>query len=167
MDNNNPYQTPQAEIANADAPAGTAELASRWARLGASILDTLIMLAISLPIMFLTGMFDQIMQGKQPGITYSLVMFVISLAAFALIHGKFLIDRGQTLGKMAVGIKIVDLDGNIPALQQYLKRYAVFFVPGQVPLVGQLFSIVNVLFIFGKQKRCIHDLAGGTRVIKA
>ncbi len=163
----NPYQTPSAEVTPTDIAGVDAQLASRWARLGASIIDTVIMMAITIPVMMVSGVFTDAMSGKQPGLMFSLMMLVISLVAFVLIHGKFLIDRGQTIGKMAVGIKIVDLNGNIPSVGDYLKRYAVFFLPAQVPLIGSLFAIVNVLFIFGKEKRCIHDLAAGTRVLNA
>jgi len=31
--------------------------------------------------------------------------------------------------------------------------------------VGQILSTLNILFIFGKNKRCVHDIAAGTKVV--
>jgi len=35
----------------------------------------------------------------------------------------------------------------------------------QVPQVGGLIGLVDILFIFGKERRCLHDLLAGTRVV--
>ena len=144
------------------------ELASRWKRLWASLLDSLILMLIILPVMYFTGGFEGVSAGVQPSMGYSLLMGLFGLIVFVLVNGKLLVDNGQTIGKKILGIKIITDNGELPTLKEHLlKRYAVFFLPGQIPLVGQIFSIVNVVFIFGKQKRCIHDIAGGTKVVTA
>jgi uncharacterized RDD family membrane protein YckC len=33
-------------------------------------------------------------------------------------------------------------------------------------LLGAFYSIADVLFIFGKDRRCLHDLLAGTRVVQ-
>jgi len=143
------------------------DLASRGSRLGASLLDSLIMMLFMIPVMFFTGGFDGISEGTQPSLGYNLAMGLLGLIVFLLINFKLLKDKGQTVGKRIVGIKIVDMAGNQATWGDNLtKRYAIFFIPGQVPLIGQIFSIVNVLFIFGKEKRCIHDYGAGTQVVK-
>ena len=56
---NNPYTTPQAVEPSNLAPADqNLELASRWARLGAFILDGLIMMVIALPVILLIMFFN-------------------------------------------------------------------------------------------------------------
>jgi len=30
-----------------------------------------------------------------------------------------------------------------------------------------LFGLINVLFIFGQEKRCVHDMIAKTKVVKA
>jgi uncharacterized RDD family membrane protein YckC len=143
------------------------EIASRWQRLWASLVDTFIMLVISTPVAYFTGGFDNVMDGAQPSINYTLLMGIFSLFVFILINGKLLVNKGQTIGKRILGIKIVDVDGNLPTVVQHLlKRYAMFFIPVQIPVVGGAISIINILFIFGKKKRCIHDLIANTRVVK-
>lgn len=141
-------------------------LASRWKRLWASLLDGLIMTIITLPVMYFTGGVQALVQGAKPATAYSIMMGIFGLIVFILLNGKLLINNGQTIGKKILGIKITTLNGNLPKLKEHLlKRYAVFFIPGQIPFVGQIFAIINVLFVFGKQKRCIHDLVAGTRVV--
>jgi uncharacterized RDD family membrane protein YckC len=158
----NVYQAPESDIIDHEAAA--APLASRWARLGASLIDTIILMCVLIPLMFLTGglNFDL---SEEPSFVYNLMLSGLMIIAFILINGAFLIRDGQTIGKKALGIKITDMQGNVATKNHLIKRYAVYFLPGQVPIVGQFFSIVNVLFIFGKEKRCIHDLAGDTQVL--
>ncbi len=161
---NNVYSTPKADLV--EASATESELASRWSRLGAAFLDTIIISCFSVPLMYFTGGFDSIMEGQQPSFAYSIMLFVAGLVVFLILNGYLLVTAGQTIGKRLIGIKIVTLEGELPnAVRNLLPRYATYMLPGQVPIVGGLFSLVNILFIFGKQKRCIHDYAGNTKVI--
>jgi hypothetical protein len=44
------------------------------------------------------------------------------------------------------------------------------FIPGligAIPYIGPLFSLVNVLFIFREDYRCVHDHIAGTIVVQA
>lgn len=141
-------------------------IASRWDRLWAAVLDGLIMAAITLPVFYLTGGFDGIEEGTQPSFAYTLTMGVFGIIVFILINGKSLSQKGQTIGKRLLNIKIVTLAGELPDVKQHLlKRYGVYFLLGYIPFIGQLLSTINILMIFGKQKRCGHDLAAGTAVV--
>ena len=140
-------------------------LASRWSRLFASVIDSLIIALITLPTMYLTGGFEQINDGIEPSYTYNTLIGLVGLLGFYLINVKLLLTKGQTIGKKLFNIKIVDLDNNLPTKKHLLNRYSVYFIPTYIPIVGTIFSIINILFIFGKKKQCIHDLVGKTRVI--
>ena len=140
--------------------------ASRWNRLWASLIDGLIMMVVVMPVMYLTGGFDGVSEGVQPSLGYSLLMGLLGIVAFILINGKLLSTNGQTIGKRTLGIKIVTLSGELPSIKEHLlKRYGVYFLLGQVPIIGQILSIANLLVIFGKQKRCGHDFVAGTIVV--
>jgi uncharacterized RDD family membrane protein YckC len=166
MSDNNVYSTPQSQLVD-QIDDSEKPLASRWARLGASLIDSIIIMVILLPVMYLTGGFDGIMEGRQPEFIYSLGMGVLGAVVFFVINYRSLIANGQTIGKKVLEIKIVDLSGNVPVFQPHLLiRYAVYFLPGQVPVVGQIFNLINILFIFTKEKRCIHDLVAKTKVVK-
>lgn len=145
---------------------GPGALASRWDRLGASILDGIIALCFMLPIMYFSGAIEGISKGIEQPMEYTLILNIIGLIVFALLHGLLLATKGQTIGKKIIGIKIVDLNGDLPKLQTHLlKRYAVYFIPSFVPIIGNFLSIINCLFIFGKEKRCVHDFVAGTKVV--
>jgi len=152
-----------------DPQSETSNNASRLSRLGASIIDSLIMIVLVIPVMFLTGGFDQISNPEdQPSLLYNLAIAIAAIVVFVAVNFKLLTSNGQTIGKKAVGIKIVTMQDELPSLKEnLLKRYAVYFIPGQVPIIGQIFSLVNVLFIFKADQRCIHDLVGDTKVVNA
>lgn len=166
MSDNNVYSTPQSQLVD-QVDDSEKPLASRWARLGASIIDSIIMMFVVVPVMYFTGGFDGIMDGREPGFVYMFSMGILSFIVFFAINYRYLVANGQTIGKKVLEIKIVDLNGNVPVFQPHLViRYAVYLLPGQIPVVGQFFSLVNVLFIFGKEKRCIHDLVAKTKVVQ-
>jgi len=140
--------------------------ASRWDRLWASLIDSLIMMMVVIPVMYFTGGFDGISEGVQPSLWHTFFVSVFGIGIFFLINWKLLSASGQTIGKRTMGIKIVTLTGDLPGFKEHLlKRYGVYFLLGQVPVVGQFLSIANGLVIFGKQRRCGHDFVAGTVVV--
>ncbi|MFC1453074.1 RDD family protein [Verrucomicrobiota bacterium] len=143
-------------------------LASRWQRLGGALLDAVIFLAIELPVMFVFGAFDGIAEGRGVTLGQTVGFFVFHLAVFAAINGWLLAKRGQTIGKKVAGTGIVDLDGNLrPFAVVFFVRYALIGAIANIPVVGPLFPLVDTLFIFRKNRRCLHDLMAGTRVVRA
>jgi uncharacterized RDD family membrane protein YckC len=163
---NNVYSTPESQLVN-PVSSDVQTLASRWARLGASLIDSLIISVIVLPVMYFTGGFDGVSTGVQPSIGYSLIMGLLSIGVFLVINYRSLVASGQTVGKKVLEIKIVDLDGNLPTLRDHLlKRYGVYMLTAQVPMVGPVLNLINICFIFGAEKRCVHDLIAKTKVVK-
>jgi len=160
------YKPPEAELIK-DTSDNEA-LASRWQRLWASLLDGVTIMVVTLPVMYFTGGFDGVARGVQPSLSYSLLIGALSLSVFFVLNANLLINKGQTIGKKISGIKIVDLNGKIPRVKKHLlKRYAAYFIPAQIPVVGQVLSTINILFIFGPQKRCVHDYIAGTKVVES
>lgn len=157
------YQPPKSDV-EINEP-GDGELASRWSRLWASLLDVLIIMPITIPLMYFTGGFDGIEAGVQPSLTYTLTMAVISIAIFLVIQGKIILRDGQTWGKKALKIKMVTMDGKLPSRQDFAKRYGFYWVIPQIPVAGGFINMINICFIFSESKRCLHDHIGGTQVI--
>jgi uncharacterized RDD family membrane protein YckC len=163
---NDPYQPPATEL-RAPAhfgPEGEV-LASRESRLGASIIDSIIIMAIVLPMQWKMGMFEN------PEANTALTTVAWGGGGFVLtllIQGYFLATRAQSIGKMALNIKIVTLDGKNANLQRILLlRMLPVTLVTVIPMVGSVLSLVNTLFIFREDQRCIHDHIAGTRVVKA
>ncbi|QDH69793.1 RDD family protein [Marilutibacter alkalisoli] len=166
---NNPYQSPQADVADA---LSLDNLAGRGERLGAAIIDGLIMLAVMLPIMWIGGYFSQVMvaaaSGEQPSFVSQLMWVVIGFAVFVAVQYYPLNATAQTWGKRLVGVRIANLDGSQPGIGQLIgKRYLPVQVVSSLPFVGWLIGLVNVLLIFREDRRCGHDLVAGTKVVKA
>ncbi|MFZ6048512.1 RDD family protein [Pseudomonas sp. CR3202] len=166
MDNlQNPYQAPQAELTVNSAAEPL--LASRWMRLGAALIDGLVMSLATVPVAYLSGTFEAARQGIEPSLGQQLLGLVVGLAVFLLVNGHLLKQYGQTLGKRLLKIAIVDLEGQVPELGNLLlKRYLLWWLLAYVPVVGVLLVLVDYLFIFRADRRCLHDLLAGTRVVQ-
>lgn len=145
----------------------TQVLASRWKRLGGALLDALITLVINFPVMFATGIFAQIVEGKTMTTGQIIFFFFFALVVFLGVNGYPLAKHGQTVGKRIVGTRIVDKDtGQILSLGKVFGlRYLPFSIVSQIPVLGGLLCSVEVLFIFREDKRCVHDLIAGTKVV--
>jgi uncharacterized RDD family membrane protein YckC len=166
MSEQNPYSAPEAAVA--DVHVGEVRLAGRGERLGGAIIDGLIMLAILLPAMFMGGYFSGVMQGVQPSFGKQALWQVIGFAVFVAVQGYPLAQSGQTWGKKLLKMKIVDLSGNKPEFGKLIAmRYLTTQAIALIPFLGQLYGLVNVLFIFAADKRCLHDHIAGTRVVVA
>jgi len=69
-------------------------------------------------------------------------------------------DRQATVGKMAIGIKVTDLNGNRISFLNATGRYF-----GKI-LSGLLFGIGYIMIIFTEKKQGLHDIMAGTLVVR-
>jgi len=84
------------------------------------------------------------------GSFYTLLAALAALAIVAFARG----------GPDLVGASL--LDGS-----KLLLRYLPTSIVASIPIVGGLIVLVDILFIFGSEQRCIHDLIAGTKVVQA
>lgn len=165
MNDPNPYRSPEAEVRD----VADDVLAERGTRLGAAIIDVIILLVVLVPLMVFGGYWDVAMaSGGQVPIGTTLLWGVIGFVVFVAVQFVPLNATGQTWGKRLLGIKIVDMAGSKPPIGRLLGlRYLPVQVAGNIPLIGPLLGLVNVLLIFRGDRRCGHDLIAGTQVVKA
>jgi uncharacterized RDD family membrane protein YckC len=96
--------------------------------------------------------------------------FVAVLVYYPVIMAR---TNGQTLGKLAMGIRVIRVDNQPMTLaraawREGVIKYAAFFVVGLIPVAGILIGIADDLQpIPDPQNRAIHDMLAATRVIKA
>lgn len=155
------------ETTDSDQTAAEREgLAGRGARLGAYVIDWIIVGAVTFGIAWYAGLFERIMRQDA---TATLWVTLIGLAVFAVINLRLLAQHGQTVGKRLVGVRIVDATAReiVPVWKSFGLRVVVIQGIASVPLVGGLFALVDVLFIFGERRRCLHDHLAGTIVVDA
>lgn len=145
------------------------ELATRGQRLAAVVIDGLISSVCAIVVMMaLLPIMGSDVETMSTSFTTTLVATVINIGIFLLINGKFLASNGQTVGKKLMGVKIVSLSGGIlPLKNVILRRYAPPVLISIIPIIGGIFCLADVLCIFRGDRRCIHDLIAGTKVVRA
>ncbi len=169
MDEHNPYRAPQAEIA---APMVSDDLslplAGRGDRFLAVMIDTAMIVLTSFPVLYLIGYFDSSDNGGDwvRLVVEEAALIVGFFMLFVAINAYPLHKTGQTWGKRLLGIRIVDLAGRKPELWRILLlRYLPTDVAGSIPFVGWPITLIDALMIFREDRRCLHDLIAGTRVV--
>lgn len=164
MSEDNPYATPDADVdVDLNAPG---ELAGRGRRFGGAMIDGLLMLLFLFPAMFAVGYWEKAM-AQQETVLDIVLVGGIGIAVFLLLNGYLLASSGQTIAKRLLKMRIVSVQDNriLPIGKIIALRYLPFWIIGQVPFLGQLVGIVNPLFIFGEERRCLHDHLAGTKVV--
>jgi len=134
------------------------EYAGFWARLGAFLIDTVLLMVIILPLLmafygegYLEG--DTVIHGPMD--------FMISWVAPAVVTIAFWIIKQATPGKMALRLRIVDArTGAAPGTGQCIGRYFAYFV-SMIPL------FLGILWVaFDSRKQGWHDKLAGTVVVR-
>jgi uncharacterized RDD family membrane protein YckC len=146
-------------------------LAGRRQRLGSYFADGLIGIPVAIPLVIgAVMMVSEINPNQNSPLGPVLIgIGLLLLLALFVTQLYFLGRDGQSLGKKMGKCRIVDYnDGSNPGLARiFFLRMLVPGMIGAVPLVGLLFSIADPLFIFGEERRCIHDLIATTKVVEA
>lgn len=169
--NLNPYQAPKSSV---ESTQDGLVLASRWNRLFARIIDGILLLLISLPFLYwFTGAWLGVTSADDFGFFWSsdspliFVEFLISIGVFVAVNTYLLANRGQTVGKYLLKIRIVDYyTEEIPKLRfSLVLREGIMTLLNLFGLFGALVALADVLFIFATNKRCLHDYWAFTKVV--
>jgi uncharacterized RDD family membrane protein YckC len=165
MSEDNRYVPPRAPVS--DIAEGDGELASRGARFAGAFIDGVLVAMLVWPYLLSTDYWTRATSGNV-GFSDLLGISLVSMILFLLLHGYLLHKYGQTIGKRLVGTRIVSAtDNQIVSLG---KVFGLRFVPIQlvsvIPIIGTFLPLIDVLFIFREDRRCLHDLIAGTKVIK-
>lgn len=152
---------------------GPADLGPRvLARLIDSVLLWVVLFVVIVPIMIATSILGSF--GGAFGGSFSIGSLIFGILMAAIIIGYFAVmesQRGQTVGKMALGLKTVGPDGKNPTLEEAAKRSG-WYALGIVPIIGGLLELGAAIYIMvtinqSPTKQGWHDkFAGGTSVIK-
>lgn len=134
------------------------EYAGFWPRVGAALIDTLLLLFITVPLVTL-------IYGREYWSTTEWIQgpadFLINWILPAVAVVLFWISRQATPGKMAIGARIVDArSGAKPSTRQLVVRYLGYYV-SMIPLM------VGILWVaFDPRKQGWHDKLAGTVVVR-
>ena len=129
-----------------------------WIRLGASTIDSILLLLLIIPLLIGVYGLDSILSGKTDG---GVSEFLITWVMPAVVVIVFWVFRSATPGKMIVHIKIADAKtGGEPSTGQLIGRYFAYFLSTIPLLLGFLWVA------FDKRKQGWHDKLAGTIVVK-
>lgn len=137
----------------------TKKLASRTNRLAARLID----LGIYVLATFVAGLFWGFMTGAGDGPLTNMLGWMI-WGAITVYQFYLLTSYGQTIGKQLMKIRIVkhDTGENGGFVTNVLVREIVNGILALIPF----YALVDVLFIYSSEQRCIHDRFAGTDVIE-
>jgi len=164
----NPYAPPRARVRDVAAPRVTQVPAERSTRLGAAIVDGLVFSVMVYGPMILGAVLGAMVapSGDDGGMAalLSLGLTFVGFAIWTWMTLKQMRDTGQSLAKKYFNIKVVNGDGSPASLGKLIwKRNVITWVLSIIPLYG----LVEVLFIFGEDRKCLHDKIADTIVVEA
>jgi uncharacterized RDD family membrane protein YckC len=142
-----------------DTDAEMLEYVGFWPRVGAALIDTLLLLAVCMPLVTLV-------YGKSYWLSSKVIQgpadFLINWLLPAIAVVLFWIYRQATPGKIAISARIVDAaTGEKPSTRQLIGRYAGYYV-AMLPLM------VGILWVaFDPRKQGWHDKLAGTVVVRS
>jgi uncharacterized RDD family membrane protein YckC len=142
----------------AAAGAGELEYVGFWARVGAAMIDTVLLLVVCAPLVTLVygrayWTSDALLQGPAD--------FLINWLLPAIAVIVFWTYRQATPGKIAIAARIVDAGtGGKPSTRQLVVRYLGYYV-SMLPLMAGI-----VWVAFDPRKQGWHDKLAGTVVVR-
>ena len=163
MNTENPYAPPRAKVSDVVEETQELELAGRAVRLGAAIIDGLIM-GVLVVLPFAVGMGIAGASGSQkfPGV--AVLLGLIGFGVWAWFTIIYVSRNGQTIAKKWLDIKVVRTDGSPASLGRiFWLRNVVNGLLGVIPF----YSWIDPLLIFSDSRQCIHDKIADTIVVVA
>jgi uncharacterized RDD family membrane protein YckC len=149
-----------------DVQSGVNPMQAQYAHLGrrflALIIDAII---VGIPVRVVTAMIQAgMLFTKNPAFPLMAagIGIIISIAANVIYEALMLLKRnGQTIGKQALQIRVVRVDGSpLSPREAWLRPVVRFFT-------AALCAADYFPAFFTNEKTCIHDMAANTRVINA
>ena len=168
-----PYAPPRAALAETDEVVlgGEVVYAGFWKRVAASMIDSFVVgmvggvLQVILMMVFfgigagLSGN-PETMFESGGAIALLALVYLLPLAMQALYFAMFHASAKQaTLGKMAVGIKVVDDNGGRISVARGIGRFFAYLVSSLILGIGLLMAA------FTDRKRALHDMMASTLVV--
>jgi len=159
-------EQPRPSVGQLPSYAKEAAFKGFWIRLVAAILDSIIIIVMTLIILAVLGIIATILFGEGAGIaTILLTLLSISLA---LILYKPLMEGSEyqaTFGKVILGMKVVNQNGNRLTMSESFLRTIVYTAMLAIPGINIAGMLGLVMIGFTEQKQGLHDMLSKTFVV--
>lgn len=159
----NPYQAPNSNVEQTTEELSqqtTIRYASFWARVVAVIIDMLIWMIISLPLLYLVYGETYFMQDINSPFIEGPADVIVNWILPIIIVLIFWTLKQATPGKLLLKMKIVDAKTGLrPTLLQFIIRY-LGYIPSTL-----IFLLGFIWVVWDKKKQTWHDKMAGTVVI--
>ncbi len=158
-DGDSAYRSPSATAYQSDRPAeenvADYQIASAWSRLGAWLVDVVISIAVGA----VAGVIFRVL-----GLPTNLLSEIVLSISYPVVVMFMVADRGQSPGKIALGIKIVRKDGSerkigigLAILREWIGK-----------IISIIFLLLGFLWIlFDDKRQGWHDKLADTVVVRA
>lgn len=128
------------------------EYAGFWRRVAAALIDGILVGVVS---WIVTAIFSAISDGAE--VTAQILVLI---AAYGYYAGMESSSYQATVGKIALGIQVTDLNGNRISFGRALGRNLAEILSALILLIGY------IMVAFTPKKQGLHDLIAGTLVVK-
>ena len=132
-----------------------------WIRVGAKIIDWIILSIVNFVLSFVTVLVIGLWENETLAIILPILQNILAFAFNIVYVTYFLGKYSATPGKMACGLKVVRPDGEKIS---YARACGRFFAD---MLSAMIFYVGYIMVAFDEEKRALHDHICDTRVIKA
>ena len=152
------------------------EIAPFFKRLVAYFLDMMIMIAYAVFMRYF--LYSGLELEGDSALGVDILLVSVPLLLYHLVFE--IIFHGQSLGKMAMGIRVMSMDGGDPAISQYLLRwffrvwewplvfsfvYPGFWIIYQLVIVGMFGIIVVIIIAVTAKNQRLGDIAANTAIV--
>jgi uncharacterized RDD family membrane protein YckC len=160
--------------------SGRYVLAGWWSRVGAALIDGIIVGVVAIAVLALLGSIFSVgfLDGddtSDAGVAAAIVGFLITVSALAiaaLLYAPLMMGKtnGKTLGRMAVGNRVVRANGEPMTfgwamLREVAVKALLFGVASSITF--GLASLLDVLWpLWDDENRALHDFVVDTRTVK-
>jgi len=152
----NVYKAPESELETQE-QQDELDYAGFWVRVGASLIDTVVMVLFTFPLLYLAYGEQFVEPDRTTGLWDVLISYIFPAVAVIL----FWMYKSATPGKMVFGLKVMSLKGNGRlTVGQSVLRYIAYFPASLVLGLGLIWVA------FDKKKQGWHDKIAKTVVIK-
>ena len=118
-------------------------------------------------VLVMAGGGEEGLDRESPLAIAGVVLCVVGILALLGVQIYLLATRSQSIGKYLVKTQIYDYETDAPAsfVKCFVMRAIVNGIIGALPCIGGIYSLADILFIFGEEHRCLHDQIAGTYVV--